>query len=106
MPGPESNTAPASEPETPMEQLREVARQYPDIGGPMLAAVEEVRAGMRLTRRIVIAAAVVLALALAWWFRWDMRPRDGYVLDRLTGAIYLLGSDEMTEVKKITPPSR
>lgn len=56
-----------------------------------------------------MAGAIVILLALAWWFRWDVHPAqrsDGgaaYIVDRITGEVYFARQEEAAVVTKDPP---
>ncbi|MBI5276469.1 MAG: hypothetical protein HY854_08405 [Burkholderiales bacterium] len=90
-----------------MEEIRKMADEYPEIGAPVLSALESMRARHASRRRTGIVAALILMALLAWFFRWEVQPLQGrtgaYVLDRWTGDIFILDGDERLLVVPAKP---
>jgi hypothetical protein len=63
-----------------------------------------------LKRETVLAATAILtafAIAMTWWFRWDVHvvntaggPVSAYVVDRWTGTLYWARGQGMVPVSK------
>lgn len=55
-----------------------------------------------------IKALAVIALLLAWFFRYEPIPANGYgaILDRWNGNVFIVGCDEWTDAQSFETRSK